>query len=64
MACKLQRMEGQRGVYTPQSIQDLQNFIRDAFIEAIDASDGGYDAKRLKINLRKALYKIGDEYND
>lgn len=61
MACyKLQKMDGQKGVYTPQSIQDLQNFITKLFGEACDNSDDGNDARRLKHELKKALYEIGD----
>jgi hypothetical protein len=64
MACKLQPVKGQSGVYTAESVQDLQNFIYEAFSEAIMDSEGGSDARALKVGLKRALHKIGNAYND
>lgn len=61
MACyKLERVNGQSGIYTTESINQLQNFIRKVFGQACDNSDNGNDAKLLKHHLKKALYQIGD----
>ena len=64
MGCKLKLKNGQSGVYTAESIQELQTFIYNAFTDALFDSDGGANASALKIGLKRALYKIGDEYND
>lgn len=64
MGCKLKLKNGQSGVYTAESIQELQTFIYNAFTDALFDSDGGTNASALKIGLKRALYKIGDEYND
>lgn len=63
MACKLQTKDGQSGVYTAESIQELQNYIRDAFYEALENSEGGTNAGLLKIGVKRALHKIGDNYD-
>ena len=64
MACKLQPMKGQSGVYTAESVLDLQNYIYEVFSEAIMDSDGGANAAALKVGLKRALHKIGNTYND
>lgn len=64
MACKLQAVKGQSGVYTAESVQELQNYVRDAFYEALETSEGGTNAGLLKVELKRALHKIGDTYND
>lgn len=60
MSCKLQLKDGKSGVYTAESIQALQDFIYETLLDAAMVDD----AAALKFAIKKALYKIGDTYND
>ena len=49
------------GNYTPDSILNLQNAVKEAFREAMLNSDFGMSAQKLKIELKRAIQKIGND---